>query len=108
MLFVSLITTLDLVETVYSGDCLLSTELSDAYRLVGREKIHFTEKLFSMSLKRDFVTLIHSDHLKLKTSGGWFFVFCFLICGSCCCSSSSSSGTGSATPGHRERGFSLP
>lgn len=50
MLFVSLITTLDLVETVYSGDCLLSTELSDAYRLVGREKIHFTEKLFSMSL----------------------------------------------------------
>lgn len=53
--------------------------------------------------KRDFVTLIHSDHLKLKTSGGCFFVFCFLICGSCCCSSSSSSsGTGSATPGLSE------
>lgn len=27
--------------------------------------------------KRDFVTLIHSDHLKLKTSGGCFFVFLF-------------------------------
>lgn len=41
MLFVSLITTLDLVES----DCLLSTELSDAYSLVGREKMYSTEQV---------------------------------------------------------------